>query len=239
MACSKTMDAKENALRIIRFDRPERVEGGIPTHTLCYHGCNHESFGGRGDDSPVGSTWVDIWGTTWRKIQEGVMGLPIGNPLADVEDLGPYQWPNPDDERICGHVEGMLDTFMTLGVDVLNPIQATANDLGRVRALTQGRMALKGGVSSATVMGGPPERIVSEVRQRLWQLGQEGGYFCVPRPGVALPAGAPRCPARGHCPVWSIPFVPARRLERVSEPSRGGVGVASAILQTEPGITVE
>ncbi len=301
------MDAKENALRIIRFDHPGRVQRRAPTHTLCYHGCNHEGFDGGGDDSPVGSTWVDIWGTTWHKIQEGVMGLPIGNPLAKVEDLERYQWPDPNDERICGslyqaakdapkdlflagshrdtlwekaymlvgmealmvyfytepgfvrqvlhrimdfhlgiaqhyvrlgvefveftddlgtqngpllgtrivseflvpeyrrlfdfykgrgiligfhscgHVESMLDMFMELGVDVLNPVQATANDLDRVRARTQGRMALQGGVSSATVMAGPPERIVSEVRQRLWQLGRDGGYFCGPDQGMPYP----------------------------------------------------
>lgn len=301
------MDAKENALRIIRFDRPERVAFEVPTHTLFYHGCNHEGFAGGGDDGPVGSTWGDIWGTTWRKIQAGVMGLPIGNPLAAVEDLAHYQWPDPDDERICGplyqaageapqerflsgshrdtlwekaymlvgmeglmmyfhtepgfvrevlhrimdfqlgiaqhyarlgvefvqlgddlgtqkgpllgpktvneflvpeyrrlfqfyrergvligfhscgNVESLLDTFMDLGVDVLNPVQATANDLDRVRALTQGRMALQGGVSSATIMAGPPELIEREVRQRLWQLGREGGYFCRQDQGLPYP----------------------------------------------------
>jgi uroporphyrinogen decarboxylase len=78
----------------------------------------------------------------------------------------------------CGDVESLLDTFIQLGVDVLNPIQATANDLAKIRSRTQGRMALQGGVSSATVMDGPVERITAEVRERIWQLGQYGGYFC-------------------------------------------------------------
>jgi uroporphyrinogen decarboxylase len=81
----------------------------------------------------------------------------------------------------------MLDTFMELGVDILNPVQATANNLDRVRALSQGKMALEGGVSSATVMKGPIERIVAEVRQRLWQLGREGGYFCRYDQGMPYP----------------------------------------------------
>jgi hypothetical protein len=48
-------------------------------------------------------------------------------------------------------------------------------------------MALHGGVSSATVMDGPPERIVAEVRRRMWQLGRDGGYFCAPDQGMPYP----------------------------------------------------
>ncbi len=305
------MHAKENALRIIRFNHPERVVKTPPTYVLRYQGCDHEAYEGElGDDHPIGSRWVDIWGTGWHKIQEGVMGLPKVNPLAEVEALRHYRWPDPDDERICariyqmasafpgddrflagshrdtlwekaymlvgmeammmyfltepefvrqvlhhimdfqlgiaqhyarlgvkfvalgddlgtqlgpllgprivdgflvpeyerlfsfyrerhtligfhscGNVDAMLDTWMRLGVDVLNPIQATANDLDRVRARTQGRMALQGGVSSAIVMEGPPERIAAEVRRRIAQLGQGGGYFCSPDQGMPYPAG--------------------------------------------------
>jgi uroporphyrinogen decarboxylase len=86
-----------------------------------------------------------------------------------------------------GDLETLLDPLMDLGVDLLNPVQVTANDLDRVRALTQGRMALEGGVNSATVMSGPAERIVGEVRQRLWQLGRDGGYFCRFDQGMPYP----------------------------------------------------
>jgi uroporphyrinogen decarboxylase len=87
----------------------------------------------------------------------------------------------------CGRIEWAIETFMKLGVDVLNPIQATANDLDKVRSLTQGRMALHGGVSTATVMDGPVSRIVQEVRERLWQLGKNGGYFCAPDQSMPFP----------------------------------------------------
>ena len=99
------MNRKENSLRIIRFDDPERIVAGPPTYELSYQGCNHEDFYGElGDDHPVGSRWTDIWGTGWHKIHAGVMGLPKGNPLAEVEKLKSYQWPDPDDERICGRI---------------------------------------------------------------------------------------------------------------------------------------
>jgi hypothetical protein len=48
-------------------------------------------------------------------------------------------------------------------------------------------MALEGGVSSAIIMEGPVERIEAEVRQRLWQLGRDGGYFCRQDQGMPFP----------------------------------------------------
>jgi uroporphyrinogen decarboxylase len=87
----------------------------------------------------------------------------------------------------CGHIMPLLETFMDLGVHILNPIQATANDLPQLRKITQGRMALQGGVSSATLVKGPVEAIRAEVAERLWQLGSEGGYFCGPDQGMLWP----------------------------------------------------
>ena len=91
------------------------------------------------------------------------------------------------DFHSCGNIESVLETLMRLGVDILNPLQATANDLAKVRAATRGRMALRGGVSSATIMEGPVDRIAAEVRERIWQLGQQGGYFCGPDQGLPYP----------------------------------------------------
>jgi uroporphyrinogen decarboxylase len=300
------MNAKDNALRIVHFDHPERVVSGAPKYTVQYQGCDHESFSGPGDDHPAGSRWTDIWGTGWHKELDGVMGFPRGNPLADVGALADYRWPDANDERICrriysmardfpgddlflagnhrdtlwekaymlvgmenmmmyfytepgfagevlhrimdfqlgiaqhylelgvemallgddlgtqqgpllnpqvveqflvpeyerlfslyrrkgvlirfhscGRIDWMLETFMRLGVDILNPVQATANDLQRVRAITQGRMTLDGGVSSAAVMDGPAQCIDREVSERVRLLGQQGGYFC--RPDQSLP----------------------------------------------------
>ena len=302
------MDAKENALRLIRFDHPERVISSLPAYHLAYYGCDHEGYAGGGHDCPVGTHWHDIWGTGWYKEMDGVMGFPREHPLAAPSDLRHYRWPDPNDERLvgqiyrlaaaspggpqfltgrhrdtlwekaymlvgmenlmvyfhtepgfvadvlhhvmdfqlgmarhylqagvemvalgddlgmqrgplfsprlvdqflipeyqrlfglyksrgvliglhsCGCIEWALPRFMALGVDILNPIQATANDLERVRTITQGRMALQGGVSTATVMDGPVEAITAEVRTRLWQLGREGGYICCPDQGLPFP----------------------------------------------------
>lgn len=87
----------------------------------------------------------------------------------------------------CGHIIPLLETFIDLGIDILNPVQATANDLGDVRRITQGRMALAGGLSSGMLVDGPPERIRREVRRLLWKLGRDGGYFCAPDQGMPWP----------------------------------------------------
>ena len=303
------MNAKENALRIIRFDNPERVVETFPSHYLAYRGCNHEGYEGGGHHLPVGSMWVDIWGTLWQREHEGVMGFPRGNPLADlVHALPHYRWPDPDDERICaqieimaagwdresafllgahrdtlweksymlvgmenmmcyfysepnavrellhhimdfqlgiarhylaagvemvtpgddlgtqiglllsptiiheflvpeyqrlfdlyhergvlinfhscGHIMPLLGTFMDLGIDILNPLQASANDLVEVHQATQGRMALMGGIASDLIMRGPEQAIRDKVAERIGQLGITGGYFCGPDQGLPWP----------------------------------------------------
>lgn len=78
----------------------------------------------------------------------------------------------------CGHILPVLDLFMELGVDTLNPLQASANDLDLVRKKTAGRMALQGGIRSDLVANGPIPAIREEVRRRILQLGRNGGYFC-------------------------------------------------------------
>jgi uroporphyrinogen decarboxylase len=303
------MNPKKNALRIIYFDQPERLMIGPPIHSVSYLGCNHEGYHGGGHHLPVGSCWMDIWGTTWRREHPGVMGFPVGNPLSNlVEGLHDFRPPDPDDERLysliyqqaegwdlkatfltgfhrdtlweksymlvgmenmlcyffsepeavrellhqimdfqlgiarhylkigvemvhlgddlgtqsrlllspriiheflvpeyrrlfdfyrehgvlidfhsCGHITPLLEIFLDLGVNILNPIQATANNLDEMRRITQGRMALRGGVRSATLVSGPVEAIRYEAIERMWQLGRLGGYFCCPDQSLPWP----------------------------------------------------
>lgn len=88
----------------------------------------------------------------------------------------------------CGQIEPVLEMFMTLGVDILNPVQATANNLESVRKVTQGRMALAGGISTDILITGPVSRIQEEVRDKIHLLGKEGGYFCSPDQSMPFPA---------------------------------------------------
>lgn len=307
------MNPKENARRIIKFDRPERIVTGIPSFGIGYHGVNHQGYGDagmeNGHDRPVGAKWHDIWHTLWHKEYPNVMGFPKGNPLAEMEDMRGYSWPDPDDEKICGriysnaesfherdsrfltgshrdtlwekaymlvgmenmmayfytepeyakeilhhimdfqmgiarhyekagvemvelgddlgtqqslilspqimesflvpeyrrlfdfyrerniligfhtcgHVEPVLEMLIGLGVDVLNPVQATANNLEHVIRKTHGKMALSGGISTGLIIEGPEERIREEVKRVIGILGRDGGYFCGPDQGMPFP----------------------------------------------------
>lgn len=296
------MTEKQNAMEIIRFGKPEKIVWHIPEYNLTYLGCNHESFDGMSDQSPVGSRWFDIWGTGWHKIHEGVMGLPEVCPLDEPDKLDDYKWPDPFDERIlrqtrdlrsrfdpksdvyltgrhrdtlwekaymlvgmenmmmymisepdfaktvfhkimdfqlgiaktyvecgvevvrlgddlgtqcsllfskemireflvpeyhrliafykkhgvivefhsCGCIQDMTDLFIELGVDVLNPIQATANDLARIRRETEGKLCLRGGISTELIASGSKEQIEQDVKEKIQLLGKNGGYFCSP-----------------------------------------------------------
>ncbi|MBN1535512.1 MAG: hypothetical protein JW908_02185 [Anaerolineales bacterium] len=270
-----------------------------PCYMVSYQGCDHEGYQGIGDEHPPGSRWTDIWGVGWHKELDEMMGLPVENPLSEMQYLKDYQWPDPNDQRIiekiyrlkseyvyestfitgshrdtlwekaymlvgmkklmgyfytepefvreifhrimdfhlgiakhyinigvemvkmtddlgmqigpllgpkivnkflipeykrlfkfykdknvlinfhsCGNVLSILEPLMELGADILNPIQDSANDLSRVRQITQGRLALQGGVSSKTILKGSEKEISNVVKERIHLLGQEGGYFC-------------------------------------------------------------
>jgi uroporphyrinogen decarboxylase len=87
----------------------------------------------------------------------------------------------------CGNLDGLLDLFIDLGIDVLDPVQVTANDLDVVREKTMGKIALRGAVQSSVMMDGPVEAIETEIQQRLGQLGRTGGYFCNPDQDLPYP----------------------------------------------------
>jgi uroporphyrinogen decarboxylase len=88
----------------------------------------------------------------------------------------------------CGQITALIDDFIDLGIDILNPVQATANNLDLLREKTNGRLALHGGVNSALVVSGPIEAIEAEVQTRILQLDANGGYFCGPDQGMPWPA---------------------------------------------------
>jgi len=87
----------------------------------------------------------------------------------------------------CGHIEPLLDMFIELGINVLNPIQATANNLAYVREKTDNKMALLGGVSTKLVMDGSIEEIEIAVKDAIYLLGKNGGYFCAPDQSMPFP----------------------------------------------------
>lgn len=84
----------------------------------------------------------------------------------------------------CGCVQGIAADLAAIGVTVLNPIQARANDLARLKADTFGRMALAGGIDTALLATGTPAQVRAEVLRVMEILKPGGGYLCQPDQGL-------------------------------------------------------
>jgi uroporphyrinogen decarboxylase len=77
----------------------------------------------------------------------------------------------------CGNVMQILDDLMELGVDILNPLQASANNLGEVRARTQGKIVLHGGFDCDSIMRKEIKEIETETLATLKILGKDAEYI--------------------------------------------------------------
>lgn len=80
----------------------------------------------------------------------------------------------------CGCIDAIAEDLASIGVTILNPIQARANDLKKIKNDTKGRMALKGGIDTALIMAGTPGEVRNEVIRVMEILKPSGGYICAP-----------------------------------------------------------
>lgn len=77
----------------------------------------------------------------------------------------------------CGHVMPILEDLIEVGIDILNPIQSTANDLAEMRRRTSRRLVLAGGICGQHVLPfGSPDDVRDEVFRKLDLLWEDGGY---------------------------------------------------------------
>jgi uroporphyrinogen decarboxylase len=83
----------------------------------------------------------------------------------------------------CGAVRELIPEFISIGVDVLDPIQTMAAGM-EPAALKRDfgeRIAFHGGLDTqSTLPFGGPEEVRTEVRQRTATLGRDGGYIIAP-----------------------------------------------------------
>jgi uroporphyrinogen decarboxylase len=96
----------------------------------------------------------------------------------------------------CGCVQSVAKDLADIGVTILNPIQARANDLHRIKAETTGRMALHGGIDTAVLALGTPDDVRAEVIRVMEILKPGGGYICAPDQDI------PGIPAANMHTLW-------------------------------------
>jgi len=80
----------------------------------------------------------------------------------------------------CGCVTEIAGDLADIGITILNPIQARANDLHRIKKETYGKTALQGGIDTHLIMTGTPDNIKKEVVKIMEILKPGGGYICGP-----------------------------------------------------------
>jgi len=79
----------------------------------------------------------------------------------------------------CGSVVSLIDDFIELGVDALNPVQVSAAgmDTAELKRRWGDRIAFWGGIDAHRVLPmGTPDEVRAEVRRRVRDLGANGGY---------------------------------------------------------------
>ncbi|GMU20898.1 MAG: hypothetical protein AMXMBFR13_09940 [Phycisphaerae bacterium] len=90
----------------------------------------------------------------------------------------------------CGNITGLVDDFLELGIDVLDPIQPTCNRLDWIRERTDGRICLCGGVESSMLLADDEQRTSSQTHDRVERLGRRGGYIVGPDDDWDFPSAA-------------------------------------------------
>ncbi len=81
----------------------------------------------------------------------------------------------------CGNVYALLPDLAEVGVDLLNPVQVSAGELGETARLKRefgGRLSFCGGIDTRWALPyGTPQDVRQEVRRRIRDLAPGGGYI--------------------------------------------------------------
>ena len=101
----------------------------------------------------------------------------------------------------CGGIYPLINDLIEIGVDLLNPVQVSAKDMGDTARLKRefgARLSFCGGVDTQRVMPyGTPHEVREEVRRRIRDLGPGGGYVL-----AAVHAIQPDVPPENVCALY-------------------------------------
>jgi uroporphyrinogen decarboxylase len=83
-----------------------------------------------------------------------------------------------------GNIYPLIEDFIEIGVDILNPVQVSAQGMGDTARLKRefgDRLCFCGAIDTQHALPrGTPEDVRREVRRRVADLGPGGGYICAP-----------------------------------------------------------
>ena len=79
----------------------------------------------------------------------------------------------------CGGITEVLDDFIEMGVDIINPVQVSAKgmDTKKLKESYEGKIVFWGGIDSQKVLPeGSVDDVRREIRKRISDLAPGGGY---------------------------------------------------------------
>ena len=94
-------------------------------------------------------------------------------------------------QHSCGKIESVFADIVEMGADVWNPCQP-CNDLASLKRRFAGRVTFCGGIDSQFVLDRPgvtTDEVRAEVRRRIDDLAEGGGYIAAPSHSVTYQAG--------------------------------------------------
>ena len=88
----------------------------------------------------------------------------------------------------CGRIQEIIEDFIELGITILNPVQARANDLELIKQKADGKLALWGAIDTQHVLTlGTPDDVQKEVKRVISILAPGGGYIIAPDQQIPMP----------------------------------------------------
>ena len=80
-----------------------------------------------------------------------------------------------------GRVGDIIEEYIDIGVDILNPVQPECNDFAEIARKSAGRLAFWGGIGTQSTMPfGSPADVAAAVAHTKQMLGPEGGLLLAP-----------------------------------------------------------
>ena len=118
------MNARENILRAVRFERPELIPMRFVINAACWHSYPHAALfelmashpllfphfktpagpfqPHYGPNQKAGKPFTDDWGCVWETSMDGIVGTVTSHPLADWSRLDSYVPPDPGKQSGLG-----------------------------------------------------------------------------------------------------------------------------------------
>ncbi len=101
------------------------------------------------------------------------------------------------DFHSCGCIQEIAADLAAVGIGVLNPVQASANDQSLVKRALQGKVAILGGINSAIILTGTPDDVRREVQRAFAIFKPGGGWLAAPDQVV------PGAPPENLAALWN------------------------------------